>query len=97
LKTSNRIWIPLKARSISIENTSREFRDDKVVSWIGKVPSESDGSTAMSVNGDNVTASIQTADGLYRIRPLGDGLHALIKVNPGKFPPEHPTSPRRKP
>jgi hypothetical protein len=90
LKNSDHVSIPLRARSISIENVSREFRGSNIVSWIGKAPNEIDGSTAMSVNGNNVTASIQTAEGLYRIRPLGDGLHALIKVNTGRFPPEHP-------
>ena len=92
LKNSDRVSIPLKAHSVSIQNSSREFRGDSIVSWIGKAPDEVDGSTSMAVNGDNVTASIQTMDGLYRIRPLGDGLHALIKVNLGKFPTEHPPS-----
>ena len=89
LKNSDRVSIPLKAHSVSIQNSSREFRGDRMVAWIGKAPNEVDGSTAMAVNGDNITASIQTADGLYRIRPLGDGLHALIKVNTRKFPAEH--------
>jgi peptidyl-Asp metalloendopeptidase len=42
------------------------------------------------VNGEAVTGSIQTDTGLFRIRPLGGGAHALIRV--GKFPQEHPPS-----
>jgi hypothetical protein len=37
-----------------------------------------------------VTGSIQTDEGLYRIRPLGAGAHAIFKV--GRFPHEHPRS-----
>ncbi|SOC48161.1 peptidyl-Asp metalloendopeptidase [Rhizobium subbaraonis] len=46
--------------------------------------------STFAVNGDAVTGSIQTDTGLYRIRPIGGGAHALVKV--GAFPPEHPGS-----
>jgi hypothetical protein len=47
----------------------------------------------MVVSGNSVTASIQTgAAGAYSIRPLGGGLHALVKVDLAKLPQEHPPS-----
>jgi hypothetical protein len=60
--------------------------------WMGAAPNEARGSTAIIANDQNVTASIQTSEGLYRIRPLGGGLHALIKVDAAKMPAEHPPS-----
>src|SRR5262249_53152846 len=41
----------------------------------------------------NVTGSIQDHDSLYRIEPIGNGVHALIKVDTSRFPPEEPPTP----
>lgn len=58
---------------------------DSLAAGIGPV-----GTSTFSVNGDSITGSIQTETGLYRIRPLGGGAHAIYKV--GAFPSEHPPS-----
>jgi hypothetical protein len=93
LQNGNRISIQINSNnSVSIQNNSRESRDGKTIQWVGTAPSEAVGSTAIIINDNNVTASIQTSEGLYRIRPLGDGLHALVKVDTGKMPMEHPSS-----
>lgn len=93
LKESDQVSIPLRNYSISIQTNSREVREGKVIFWSGTAPREVPGSTSIVVNGENVTASIQSTDGLYRIRPLGNGLHALFKVDSARFPKEHPPSP----
>jgi hypothetical protein len=49
------------------------------------------GATLVVHNG-NITGSVQDQGTLYRIEPVGNGVHALIKVDPARFPPEHPTS-----
>lgn len=43
------------------------------------------------VRAEGVTGSIRTPRGLYQLRPLGDGLHALIEVDEAAFPPDHPS------
>ena len=44
------------------------------------------------VRNGNIMGSIQDQGTLYRIEPVGNGVHALIKVDQGRFPPEHPPS-----
>jgi peptidyl-Asp metalloendopeptidase len=92
LETNDRLWVVLGTNNpIPIENNSRESRGSSTT-WMGTAPNEASGSTAIIANDRNVTASIQTSEGLYRIRPLGGGLHALIKVDTAKMPAEHPPS-----
>jgi peptidyl-Asp metalloendopeptidase len=83
------ISIPLETKSVSIQNSSRQSLGGNTI-WSGAAPNEVNGSTTIVANKQAVTGSIQTEDGLYQIRPLGDGLHALVKVDNGKLPPEHP-------
>lgn len=40
---------------------------------------------------DGVTGSIRSAGKLYRLRPLGDGRHALVEVDERRMPAEHPS------
>jgi hypothetical protein len=57
------------------------------LSWAGAIPNNS-GSIQLVLTTKGVTASIRTLTALYRIEPIGDGLHAVIRV--GNLPPEHP-------
>jgi peptidyl-Asp metalloendopeptidase len=91
LRDSDKISIPLETKSVSIQNDSRRSSDGNMF-WIGAAPNETKGSTTLVASQQNVTGSIQTVDGSYRIWPLGDGLHALVKVNTNNLPPEHPPS-----
>jgi len=85
--------VPFKSQApIAVRYSSRDVREDRIVSWSGTASDVVEGSTSIAVNGNNVTASIQTRDGLLRIRPLSNGLHALIKVDMGRLPAEHPPS-----
>jgi hypothetical protein len=93
LKTNDQIDVPIFPNgAVRIQRSSRELDRDEIVTWLGQASGEEPGSTVIAVNGDQVTASIQTLDGLYRLRPLADGLHALIKVDLERLPPEHPPS-----
>jgi hypothetical protein len=42
--------------------------------------------------GDGITGTVRVDGQLFRIRPLGDGNHALIEVNEALMPPDHPES-----
>jgi hypothetical protein len=50
------------------------------------------GQATLVVHDGNITGSIQDDGTLYRIEPVGNGVHALIKVDQGRLPPEHPPS-----
>ncbi len=57
--------------------------------WIGQ-PAEAPGLVVLSVREDRVTGTIRVGKELYKVQPLGNGLHAVIRVDESKFPPEHP-------
>lgn len=90
LRDGGEISIPLETKWVSIENDSRRSSDGKTIFWFGAAPDEAKGSTTFVASQQNVTGSILTTEGLYQIRPLGDGLHALVKVDIARAPPEHP-------
>jgi hypothetical protein len=94
LRASDQISILLSSKSVSIQNSSRQSQGESTI-WSGTAPNEVSGSTTIVADSQNVTGSIQTTEGFYRIRPLGEGLHALIKVDTRNFPPEHPPSQRQ--
>lgn len=82
--------------TVGLANTSRtDIAADKFV-WSGEsnaalaMGNVDEGTATISVNKDQISASIRTADGVYRIQPLPGGLHALIKVKSSSFPSEHP-------
>src|ERR1700738_3333099 len=57
--------------------------------WIGKPLAPTDAAVFI-VNDGNVTGTVRTGNELYALRPLGGGLHVLIRQDQNKFPPEHP-------
>lgn len=59
--------------------------------WIGAL-ADNAGDAILVVHDGNVTGSIRDRGDLYRVAPIGEGVHALIKVDQSKFPPEHPSS-----
>jgi hypothetical protein len=52
---------------------------------------------ALVVKGDAVVGTVRAGGQLYRIRPLGQGLSALIQVDASRMPPEHPKGQERSP
>ena len=57
--------------------------------WIGEMPGGA-GEATLVVRGGNVTGSIRKGKDLYRVAPVGGGVHALVSVDESRFPPEHP-------
>jgi peptidyl-Asp metalloendopeptidase len=78
-------------------NIGKEFEVEKVetkpeeqaMTWIGKPLGPLD-SAVFVVNGSNVTGTVRVGNELYSVRPLGGGLHAVVRQDEKKFPPEHP-------
>jgi len=44
----------------------------------------------LTVRGDNVTGTVQTEEGVYKIVPLGGGVHAVVKQDLSKLSPDEP-------
>ncbi len=76
-------------KSILVTKATTEPRDDNNFDWFGELP-DVPGNAVLAVHGDNVTGSVNTGTSLYSIRPLGNGLHAVIEVDQTKFPEDHP-------
>ena len=87
LRESHNLRISLSGYSAKLIARDVEVKD-KGFRWIGEVSEQPKSSTVMIVNDQFVTASIQAPDALYRIRPVGGTVHALIKVSNQGFPPE---------
>jgi peptidyl-Asp metalloendopeptidase len=75
-------------KQFNVMRTETKSKDDSLT-WIGKPQSASDAAVLIVKDG-NVTGTIRTGDDLYSVRPLGGGLHVIIRQDGSKFPPEHP-------
>jgi Metallo-peptidase family M12 len=73
--------------------TVRKQRVDKVsedkFTWFGKLNNPTD-SVILVVRGNYVTGTIRTQGELYSVKPISENIHAVIRINEDKFPPEHP-------
>lgn len=87
----NELMIPIENdQRLVLSRTGGEVRDPKNISWTGVVRGEQRGSATLVTRNGEITGSINSAQGLYRITPLGEGLYAIIKVDPRRLPPEEP-------
>lgn len=77
-------------KSFTLLRTRQEVRSKQDLTWIGKLQGEPRSSVTLIVRNGDVTGSITSAAGLFRIVPIGDGVHAVVKVDVGKFPPDDP-------
>jgi hypothetical protein len=79
------------AAALTLTKRSEEVRSPTDFVWHGTL-SGVPGQATLVVHDGNITGSIQDRNSLYRIEPIGNGVHALVKVDTGRFPPEHPPS-----
>jgi peptidyl-Asp metalloendopeptidase len=77
--------------SLTLSKRSEDVRSPTDFTWYGTL-NGIPGQATLVVHNGNITGSIQNQGTLYRIEPVGNGLHAIVKVDPTHFPPEHPPS-----
>lgn len=75
--------------NIIFDNRKVESNDSSFI-WYGN--DEKDNSIILVVRGNNVTGTMVINNKKYKIEPLGEGIHALIKFDELRLPPEHPTT-----
>ncbi|HVH13714.1 MAG TPA: hypothetical protein VM759_11710, partial [Longimicrobium sp.] len=69
------------------ERVQRRADDD--ISWAGRVRG-AEGWVQMVLAPEGMTGTVTIGTEAYRIEPLGNGLHAVSKLDQSKLPPEHP-------
>lgn len=74
-----------------VTKQNQETRSNEDFTWYGTLAGTT-GQATLVVHDGNITGSVQDNGNLYRIEPVGNGVHALIKVDQNKFPPDHPPS-----
>ncbi len=90
-----RIAIPGVA-SFDLSKSGGDLRTDREFTWSGTGVRDEGANATVVVRNGEVTGSITNPTGLYRIMPVGNGVHALVKVDTTKLPPEEPPSFRQK-
>lgn len=84
--------IDLNLRSdlrVKVDVKKIEKRTDTDFTWYANL-SEFPGNAILVVRGENITGTIRSGQELFRIRPIGSGLHSLIQVDVSKLPEDHP-------
>ncbi len=78
--------------SITADKIALVYQTETDYTWAGDLKATR-GHAAFVVKNGNVTGHIQSGLNTYNITALGDGVHALIKLDVSKIPPEHPSQP----
>lgn len=79
------------AKMLNFNKTNVETRSTTDFTWFGAL-SGVPGKATLVVRDGNITGSVRDNGNLYRVEPVGNGVHAVIKVDVSRFPPEHPPS-----
>lgn len=85
-----RVILP-NARKLTVTTQSLDARGETDMTWTGTI-AEPPGVVTLVIRGGNVTGTITEGPNLYKIEPIGGGMHALIEVDRSRLPPEHPPS-----
>lgn len=85
------LWIDLGADAAVLAVHARTHRNEVATTWSG-TPSDAPGLIALSLGAsDRLSGSIRVGSELYRVEPLGDGLHGVVHIDQRAFPEAHPT------
>ncbi len=79
-------------QNLNVTMTGRAFdvKNPNVYSWTGQTEGAVPQVSTFFVQGQNVTGTVFSNQGIVRVRPIGGGLHALINVDTSKFPQDDP-------
>lgn len=80
------------AGELQANRRSKVVRSATDYTWVGDLQ-QRPGQAVLTVQDGDITGLIVTGFDKYTITPLGGGLHALIKLDPSRFPRDHMTPP----
>jgi hypothetical protein len=81
---------------LTLSKTSGDVMNDREYSWAGAQDGKQPASATFVVEDGKITGSIHAGTTLYRVSPVSDGVHAIVKVDTRKFPQEEPPTARPK-
>lgn len=91
LSLGNELAIPISAEKVLVlSKTGGENLDPKDFTWFGITKGQETGSATLIARNGEISGSISTSFGVYRISSLGDGLYVIAKMDIGKLPAEEP-------
>lgn len=76
-------------KALDVDRTHADVRSPTDFTWFGRAVGV-EGNATLVVHDGSVTGTIRDGLDLYRIEPVGQGLHAIVKIDSSRFPPEHP-------
>ena len=79
------------AKTLNFDKSNVETRNATDYTWFGSL-SGVQGKATLVVHDGNITGTIRDNGNLYRVESVGNGVHAVIKVDESRFPPDHPPS-----
>ena len=77
-------------KTFVFSKTGGETVDSRDFTWFGVAKGEGRGSATLIARNGEISGSINTPEGVYRISSLGDGLYAMAKMDTKRLPPEEP-------
>ena len=90
LTTADSLTLNLfEGNDVLVTDVRTEVRSGTDLSWFGDNP-KTLSSAVLSVVQGSVIGTVRDGEQLFWVRPLGDGLHAVVQVDPNAFPEEHP-------
>ena len=78
-------------QSVEFGKQKVDHRSNQSYTWYGNLAGVQ-GQAILVVNNGAITGTIHHGKEIYRLEPLADGLHALVKIKQSGFPPDHPPS-----
>jgi hypothetical protein len=76
--------------SFVFSRTGGETLDPRDFTWFGVAKGAGGSSATLIARNGEISGSINTPEGIYRISSLGDGLYAMAKMDTKKLPPDEP-------
>jgi hypothetical protein len=77
--------------------TGGETVDSRDFTWFGVAKGEGRSSATLIARNGEISGSINTSGGIYRISSLGDGLYAMAQMDTKKLPAEEPSQKDKNP
>jgi hypothetical protein len=74
--------------SLNLSRTAGETLRNGDLTWSGSIK-DAGGTATLILRGGEVIGTIQKDGALYRIAPIGNGAHALVRVDQARLPPDH--------
>jgi hypothetical protein len=85
------INVPLTSGTLALHKITGDIQaGPSNATWAGRLQGDEPGGMTLVAKNGQVTGTLTSPEGMYRILPLGDGHQALVKLDASKFPADEP-------